>query len=476
MGAPRSFHQHDHFIRQLARALNARLANAVFSEAFTLSRNELVLLFSVNGETFTVHVIARFHSGFLLFGSGAYAKGSNARHCFESLGGLKVTAVSSHSYNRSFVIHFEGGSGLIFKCYDALINVLLLQHEQVTGMFRESIRNDREYDAAEYEVKDPGMIARLDAIPVDEGYYAIHRYEGLYHLSLARGTGEPLFETSDPLEASSEFARYQLGALNFMEAQASKLAAIGAGLKRTRKQLAHARQGLERLFNESPYEETANLIMANLHAIEPGMEEVELFNFYTGRQVRVRLNGELSAADNAAYYYRKAKNKKTEQEQLEQKLLSLGEQLAGQEALLEQVQHAANMRELKPLVREKKEKETVPFRRFTHSGFEIWVGKSAANNDLLTQHYAHKNDLWLHAKDVSGSHTVIRHKAGKPFPKELIEYAAQVAAYYSKHKGNTLAPVSYTLKKFVRKPKGAEPGQVLLDREEVIMVEPKLQE
>ena len=130
--------------------------------------------------------------------------------------------------------------------------------------------------------------------------------------------------------------------------------------------------------------------------------------------------------------------------------------------------------QLKPLQVSKKQEMVFPFKRFVVQDFEIWVGKNAANNDILTQKYSHKNDLWLHAKGVTGSHTIIKHKAGKLIPSQVLTIAAQIAAYYSKHKGNTLAPVCYTLKKFVRKPKGFEPGQVVMDREEVIMVEPKL--
>jgi predicted ribosome quality control (RQC) complex YloA/Tae2 family protein len=214
--------------------------------------------------------------------------------------------------------------------------------------------------------------------------------------------------------------------------------------------------------------------MANLHAITPLSKQVELFNFYTNKNIVIKLKPDLSAAQNAAYYYRKAKNKSIELEQMEQKLLSMRNKLIHQTTLLEHVMLVNNAKQLKQYQVKTKQQEVFPFKRFTYKDFEIWVGKNATNNDLLTQKYSHKNDMWLHAKDVSGSHTVIKHKAGKPFTKELIMYAAQVAAYYSKHKGNALAPVTYTLKKFVRKPKGAEPGQVIIDKEEVIMVEPKL--
>jgi predicted ribosome quality control (RQC) complex YloA/Tae2 family protein len=159
---------------------------------------------------------------------------------------------------------------------------------------------------------------------------------------------------------------------------------------------------------------------------------------------------------------------------MEQKLLNLQQKLIGFELMLEQVNAAQNTKQLKPLQVSKKQDMVFPFKRFVVQEFEIWVGKNAANNDILTQKYSHKNDLWLHAKGVTGSHTSIKHKAGKSIPSQVLTVAAQIAAYYSKHKGNTLAPVCFTLKKFVRKPKGFEPGQVVMDREEVIMVEPKL--
>ena len=102
----------------------------------------------------------------------------------------------------------------------------------------------------------------------------------------------------------------------------------------------------------------------------------------------------------------------------------------------------------------------------------MFIGKNSKNNDLLTQKHAFKEDLWLHAKDVSGSHVIIKYQSGKKFPKPVIEKAAQLAAYYSQRKTDSYCPVMYTPKKFVRKPKGAAPGAVIVEKEEVILVEP----
>ena len=113
------------------------------------------------------------------------------------------------------------------------------------------------------------------------------------------------------------------------------------------------------------------------------------------------------------------------------------------------------------------------FKVYNFQQFVIYVGRNAKNNDLLTQKHAKKEDLWLHARDVSGSHVVIKHQAGKKFPSTVIERAAQLAAFYSKRKNDSLCPVIVTPKKFVRKTRDLLDGQVIIDKEEVIMIEPK---
>ena len=106
-----------------------------------------------------------------------------------------------------------------------------------------------------------------------------------------------------------------------------------------------------------------------------------------------------------------------------------------------------------------------------HNGFRIWVGRNAQDNDVLTFRHSYKEDLWLHAKDVPGSHVLVKFQAGKKFPKDVIERAGQLAAYNSKRKTETLCPVSVTPKKFVRKRKGDPAGMVVVEKEEVILVD-----
>ena len=98
--------------------------------------------------------------------------------------------------------------------------------------------------------------------------------------------------------------------------------------------------------------------------------------------------------------------------------------------------------------------------------------KNSLKTTLLLK-YAYKDDLWLHARDVSGSHVIIKYQAGKTFPRHVIERAAELAAWYSKRRTDSLCPVTVTPKKFVRKPKGLAPGQVIVEKEDVVLVAPR---
>ncbi|MFA6571939.1 MAG: NFACT RNA binding domain-containing protein, partial [Bacteroidota bacterium] len=93
----------------------------------------------------------------------------------------------------------------------------------------------------------------------------------------------------------------------------------------------------------------------------------------------------------------------------------------------------------------------------------------------LTMRFAKANDIWLHARGSGGSHAVLRmsSKEAKP-PKQILIKAAEITAYYSQARNAKYTPVCYTYKKYVHKPKGSNPGSVVISKEEVIMVEPKL--
>lgn len=116
--------------------------------------------------------------------------------------------------------------------------------------------------------------------------------------------------------------------------------------------------------------------------------------------------------------------------------------------------------------------ESRPFRRFTSpSGYEIWVGRNDAENDALTFRHGRPDDLWFHAKQVPGSHVLLR-CGTRPVQRADLEAAAQLAAFYSRAGRGSTVPVDYTPRKFVRRRPHAAPGQVLYTREKTIYVTP----
>jgi predicted ribosome quality control (RQC) complex YloA/Tae2 family protein len=178
-------------------------------------------------------------------------------------------------------------------------------------------------------------------------------------------------------------------------------------------------------------------------------------------------------------FYRKAKNKQIEINKLKESLTQKEGEIVKLNEWIDSCEQTDELNELRKIradagldKKQHGQVENLPFHEFEFKGYKILVGRNAEANDKLTLKYSYKDDLWLHAKDVAGSHVLIKHQSGKDFPKDVIEYAAGLAAYNSKRKNESLCPVAFTQKKYVRKRKGDPAGMVVVEREEVILVEP----
>lgn len=285
---------------------------------------------------------------------------------------------------------------------------------------------------------------------------------------------------SQPIEALNHFYNVFTHEQVLMVEKSAALSKLKSILKGGETFLNKSNQRLQSLQTINNYKVWADLIMANLHAIGDRMNKVELENFYDeNRIIGVPLKEGLSAQKNAEIYYSKAKKQQTEVGMLQQAILKKEKEIEAQKSQIEEVKASRDVKTLRAFVSkvgiaEKSEQaESMPFHEFEFNGYKILVGKNAKSNDILTLQYGFKDDLWLHAKDVSGSHVLIKQQAGKKIPRDVIERAAQLAAYYSKRKNESLCPVAFTPKKYVRKRKGDPPGAVVVEKEETILVEPK---
>lgn len=115
----------------------------------------------------------------------------------------------------------------------------------------------------------------------------------------------------------------------------------------------------------------------------------------------------------------------------------------------------------------------MPYKRFmSRGGLEIRVGRSARDNDDLTFHHSSPDDVWMHARDAAGSHVVLRWTDEGAPPASDLEEAAILAAWHSQSRGSTVVPVDWTRRRYVRKPRGAGPGSVLVSRAKTVMARP----
>jgi predicted ribosome quality control (RQC) complex YloA/Tae2 family protein len=271
-------------------------------------------------------------------------------------------------------------------------------------------------------------------------------------------------------------------------------AEIGQQLTALRTPLRHQRDRLQRSLHAmeaeaqeaeraADYERTGTLLLQHIHEIQKG-DAVALLD-----GEHIPLDRALTPARNAQRFFEKAKRSRTAAAEKAARIGPARQRLASATALLEELDNVSSPEEFRlfqqknaasldlfGLSEKAKQRAEIPFRTFTvEGGFDVWVGKSSENNDLLTIRHAKPEDLWFHARGSSGSHVVLRIASSRGDPgKRALEQAAAIAAYFSKMKHASVVPVAMTKRKYVRKPKGAPAGSVVIERERVLFVAPAL--
>ncbi|HTY36458.1 MAG TPA: NFACT RNA binding domain-containing protein [Bacteroidota bacterium] len=307
----------------------------------------------------------------------------------------------------------------------------------------------------------------------------------LQHLS-----GSSKKEYSGMNDAVMDFVRDSFRATPRESEKERLTTGLKSELERTRRSLRLQREQLTNVSRAEEYDRIGKIIMANLQHLTKGTREVDLPDIFgSGAPKRILLEPQLTPARNAERYFDKAKKARAAKEELDNRVQKLAERTQVLDKLLlhlDQCQEPSQVLEFKNIYRHelsflkpgllKGTEGQPPFRVFTvEGGFEVWVGKSSANNDLLTMHHTKPNDLWFHIRGAGGSHTVLKVHGAQVAPgKGAILQAAAIAAYYSKMRNAGSVPVAYCERKYVRKPRHAAPGTVVLEHEKVVFVRPAL--
>ena len=307
----------------------------------------------------------------------------------------------------------------------------------------------------------------------------------------------PLVQFSDsqrlPFNSMSEALEYFYGSITRKEETASQINALKQTLKKKREavenKLVALSEDLAVAENSAGFRIKGELLTANLYRLQRGQTEIEVENYYDENmgKIVIELNPSLSPSDNAQQYFRrytKAKKGLTVIKNLLAENQSLSDVVSYYESQVEQAGGLEGLLKIRKELVEKgwiaetgkkrKQERKEDFRIFTSSdGFHIYIGRNNKENELLIKHVAKKDDMWLHAKQIPGSHVIIRNPERKPgIPMPTLLEAAKLAARFSKAGKSSHVLVDYTWAKYVIKPKGTKPGFVTYTREKTLFVDP----
>jgi len=243
--------------------------------------------------------------------------------------------------------------------------------------------------------------------------------------------------------------------------------------------------------NADEYKIKGELLTAYIYMIQKGMESIEVQNFYDPNyeNITIKLKDNLTPSENSQRYFKKYNKLKTAKKEITSQMDISKEEIDYLENILLNIDNCENLAELQDIKDElislgyakapgklKSKKElnkltTSPHEFISSDGFKILVGKNNKQNDHLTLRIADPDDIWMHTKNIPGSHVIIK-CAGKEVSENTIYEGAMLAAYFSKGKMSAQVPVDYTKKKHVKKPSGSKPGMVIYETNSTMYVTP----
>ncbi len=352
------------------------------------------------------------------------------------------------------------------------------------------------------------VVARAADTELWAAYQQVMAYFDVAHATpqLLMANGEPIAvaplplyqfpqATCQPFRTMSEALSAYYGAITLKEQTDSKRRALTQALKRQetlRQRKADSLcKDLARAEKSEHYRIQGELLLANLHTITRGQTEVELQNYYSPEleMLLIPLNPEQTPSDNAQAYFKKYTKAKRGRSRILQLISDMEAEQEVLQLYASRLEDADTLEALQQLRlefvkngyikaarhgKQKQETSEGPFRRYTSpNGFQIYVGRNSQSNDLLLRQIAKPRDMWLHAKQIHGSHVIIRNPENRQdIPMPTLLQAAQLAAYYSKAHHASNVPVDYTWARYVVKRKGNVAGYVHYTREKTLYVEP----
>lgn len=385
-----------------------------------------------------------------------------------------ILNTNEHSLSGAILSTVSGVSPLIAREVSFLADPLDRSPEAIEkGKLCDALCRLKEYA----ENGKPYMLLKQDGSPRDFSYMPITQYGkdfSLLEFSTFSELLDAFYEERDRAE------RLRLGSADITRLLKNLT-------ERTARKLYLRQEELKKCAEREKYRIYGELIKANIALIPRGVPSASVPNYYDENlnNITIPLNPALSPAENSAKYfkeYRKLCNAESTLYTLIKQCEQEAEYIASVSDALSRVKTAAEITEIKQelteagYIRRSKSKaqkqKILPPREFiSPDGYKILVGRNNMQNDILTLRTAEKTDIWLHTKDIHGSHVIILCGGITP-PDSTLLFAAKKAAEHSQAANSSQVPVDYTLVKYVKKPSGAKPGMVIYTHQSTIFVKP----
>jgi len=272
--------------------------------------------------------------------------------------------------------------------------------------------------------------------------------------------------------------------------KADILKVVNTHLERCRKKKFIHEDNLREAADRERLKLYGELITSNIYCIPLNAESIRLLNYYSedGEYVDIPLDPNLNPQQNAQMYFKRYSKAKSTHAYALKQLSEINSEIEYFESVLHNIEACESIKEIDEIRQElaesgciaakakqgnkKKDAPSSPIHYTLDKGYDVFVGRNNIQNDYLTLKAASSNDIWLHTKNIPGSHVIIKKKGPEPIPDDIIIKAARIAAYHSKAKFSSNVPVDYTQVKNVKKPNGAKPGMVIYENYKTVYVTP----
>ncbi|OAA83272.1 Rqc2 family fibronectin-binding protein [Clostridium ljungdahlii] len=306
-----------------------------------------------------------------------------------------------------------------------------------------------------------------------------------YKLTYLNKCKEKCYATPSQLIEEFYYEKDKCDRLSNKSSDLSKL--ININLERCTKKIKILIDSIKEAKNKDIFRIYGELLTSQIYNIKKGDSHIKIQNYYSEKMeyLDIKLDKNKTPSENIQRYFKKYnKLKKTEQAANEQ-LKIAKEEMEYLTSVMTNIKNCENYDDIEEIKRElmesgyikfkksntkKKSRDSKPMKFISSDGIEIYVGKNNLQNDYLTLKFGDKRDIWLHTKEIPGSHVIIKN-FGK-IPDKTLEEAANLAAYYSKAKNSSKVAVDYTEIKNVHKPNGAKPGMVIYYTNQTIYTDP----